>query len=412
MRDPDSLQKLSAAVRAWWRQPPRRHGEIIEGRSVGYLELFYDLVFVVLVARAAHVLAADISWPGVARYAVLFTLLIMAWQNGSMFHDLHSREDGRGRNVIFTQMALLVVLSAFAPTAFEGDGPAFALTFAALLALDAYQWWTVRKIDDPKYHRTTGQYLASLLATIAAMVASAFVGEEARWWLWVAVALISSVGTSLWMVTRPADHVAAFYVTESLAERYALFVIIVLGEAVAGVANGLLAAELRTPLTFVTALACLLVAFGLWWSYFDSTHGQPPRRQVAAYGAWIFWHLPLTAAIAGTGAGLVALIEHADAGPAPEASVLVGAAGAVVLVSTALITWTLDDGRTSQLRSLMAGAAFVAAACSAGLGLAALEPWLSALVLAAIPMALWLYIFVVKALRTPAPTATGAAASG
>ena len=110
MLDPDSRQRIGAAFSSWWRQPPRRHGEVIEDRSVGYIELFYDLVFVVLVARVAHILALDISWHGFAQFAVMFALLMMAWQNGSMFHDLHSREDGRGRNLIFGQMMLLVVL--------------------------------------------------------------------------------------------------------------------------------------------------------------------------------------------------------------------------------------------------------------------------------------------------------------
>jgi low temperature requirement protein LtrA len=34
-------------------RPPRPHGEAIEGRTVSFLELFYDLVFVVFVSQVA-----------------------------------------------------------------------------------------------------------------------------------------------------------------------------------------------------------------------------------------------------------------------------------------------------------------------------------------------------------------------
>ena len=47
---------LRFALRDWMR-PPRPHGEAIEGRTVSFLELFYDLVFVVFVAQVAHALA-------------------------------------------------------------------------------------------------------------------------------------------------------------------------------------------------------------------------------------------------------------------------------------------------------------------------------------------------------------------
>ena len=40
---------LIRRFRSWW-QPPRRAGDRIEHRQVTFLELFYDLVYVALVA--------------------------------------------------------------------------------------------------------------------------------------------------------------------------------------------------------------------------------------------------------------------------------------------------------------------------------------------------------------------------
>src|SRR5215469_17334781 len=69
--------------RALW-QPPRPHGEERPERVVGPLELFYDLAVVVLVAQAARHLAGHLTWPGVGEFAAVFTLVWIAWANGSL----------------------------------------------------------------------------------------------------------------------------------------------------------------------------------------------------------------------------------------------------------------------------------------------------------------------------------------
>jgi low temperature requirement protein LtrA len=56
MRDESRWQRWARVRRSLW-QPPRPHGEAPRERVVGPLELFYDLVVVVLVAQAAHHLA-------------------------------------------------------------------------------------------------------------------------------------------------------------------------------------------------------------------------------------------------------------------------------------------------------------------------------------------------------------------
>ena len=47
--------------RSLW-QPPRPHGEQPRERTVGPLELFYDLATVVLVAQVAHHLAGHLTY--------------------------------------------------------------------------------------------------------------------------------------------------------------------------------------------------------------------------------------------------------------------------------------------------------------------------------------------------------------
>lgn len=55
------------SFRKWW-QPPRKASERVEGRTVTFLELFYDLVYVVLIAQLAHALSEHVDTKGVVGF--------------------------------------------------------------------------------------------------------------------------------------------------------------------------------------------------------------------------------------------------------------------------------------------------------------------------------------------------------
>ncbi len=64
------------ATRQWWERPRlwvgSPEGDEVTERRVSWLELFSDLVFVVVIAELAHYLAGHISWGGVVGYVLLF----------------------------------------------------------------------------------------------------------------------------------------------------------------------------------------------------------------------------------------------------------------------------------------------------------------------------------------------------
>ncbi len=104
-----------------------------------FLELFYDLVFVVLIAQVAHTLAGNVTWSGFRDFAIVFALVWIAWLNGSLYHELHGREDGRNRTSIFVQMGLLVLLAVYAAHAADrpDDGRGYLIVYAVLLTFIA-----------------------------------------------------------------------------------------------------------------------------------------------------------------------------------------------------------------------------------------------------------------------------------
>src|SRR5260370_4126359 len=99
--------------------------------------------------------------------------------------------------------------------------------------------------------------------------------------------------------------------TDSLVERFATITIIVLGEVVFGVVDGL-SQSTHDFTTISTGMIALAVGFGFWWIYFDVVGGKLPKPDGRALANWMLSHFPLTLSIAAAGAGMVSLIEHAD----------------------------------------------------------------------------------------------------
>jgi low temperature requirement protein LtrA len=110
-------RKSWARLRRQLWQPPRPHGEQPQRRSVGPMELFYDLAVVVLVAQDAHHLAEHLTWRGLAEFLAVFTLVWIAWTNGSLHHELHGYDDARSRTTFLLQILVLVAIGAFIPEA-------------------------------------------------------------------------------------------------------------------------------------------------------------------------------------------------------------------------------------------------------------------------------------------------------
>ena len=98
-------------------------------RQVSNLELFYDLVYVAVIGPAAHHLAEHVTVRGLAEFAVVFALIWIAWINGSLYLEVHGREDGRTRTIVFVQMGILVLLAVFTADATDASGRGFAVVY-------------------------------------------------------------------------------------------------------------------------------------------------------------------------------------------------------------------------------------------------------------------------------------------
>jgi low temperature requirement protein LtrA len=339
------MNHLKRTFRSWWKTPRRLLDREID-RRVTFLELFYDLVYVVLIAELAHALSKNIDLLGIGSFVFLFVIVWWAWINGTLYHDLHGSNDIRTRVMTFAQMFCVAAMAVFAHNALGEGSVGFALSFAAMQLTLTFLWWRTG-VHDPLHRPLSRPYSLVCLITSLLFISSVFVATPGRFYMW-GLSLLLSLILPLYLLTLgrrdpeiQAEIDRSASVTSSGAERFGLFTIIVLGEVIVGVVQGVAGQHHMNWLVGGTAALGMLIAIGIWWVYFDFvSHRIPINNKIATYG-WMYLHLPMTIGIASVGAAVLNVVEQSGEQLPTEVAWLLEGALAVALVSIALLMLTI-----------------------------------------------------------------------
>ena len=352
-------------------------------RTATWLELFYDLVFVVAVAVLGGRLLADASWTGIWSYVGYFGLLWWLWASHTFYADRYDTDDLFYRLLATGQMVAVVLAAASLSTGPSGSAVAFAVayTLARLILLAMY----LRAHKHVPETRTLVRgYLIGFGIGAAVWAVSIFTPEPARFALWV-------LGVSIELATpyvMRREQARVPLDVSHLPERFGLFTILVLGESIAAVVLGLSHVE-WAPITTATALTGVGIAVGIWWMYFDNVEGTVVRRSEDDSRnwrptVWIYSHFPLAAGVAMVGVGLEHAVVEAGHGAwqGPQQWLLVGSA-ALALAAMGLIHLCIPDQPQFRLQGVIARNRFIAAGAVIPLGWVSglPSPWIAAGVL-------------------------------
>ena len=254
-----------------------------EAKEVSFVELYLDLVFVLAVGQLAHLIVETPRWHMVFVTLGLFVALWWTWVGFTVLYNRHGADDTRER-VLFLVASVPVGAAAVAVgPASRGEITAFAVSLAVtrvLLAIgNARDNDPNNPIGDGLRERTARAYVASAVL----FTASIWVSEPFSYLMWA----IAYLNESRVMLTSPRKRsrstakpraVAHQNLSDSgaalnahhFAERFSLFIIILLGEVV--VEAGEAAADGRhlSAGTWSGLVAAMALAATFWWSYFDS----------------------------------------------------------------------------------------------------------------------------------------------
>jgi low temperature requirement protein LtrA len=342
-------------------RPPRPH--LGREGTASRLELFFDLAYVLVVLQLAKLFYEDLTWHGAAVMAGLFVTIWFSWVGFTLYANRFDTDD-----VVF-RIAKLVATGSIAGCAASATDAAgkLAVPFAAcylgsllvLLALYLRAW---RHVHDAR--PTVGVYLLTVSLSATLWAASLVVPSPARYLLWAIAVLVSAVGPVL-ATLRSDKHPLQI---EHLPERFALLVILVLGEAVGSAARGVHEAA-WAPISIGVGVLAFAVTAGIWWIYFDITAPSSARelRDVgeeedgksdagntdghvsdARHDLFVYGHLPLTFGIVLAGVGLEELVVHPDKAAPSIAGWVLAAGLALFLAGVALVI----SGTTQTVRSI------------------------------------------------------------
>jgi len=273
-------------------------------RHPSWLELFFDLVFVVAVAALARQLHDDHSLTGLAVFAGLFVPVWWAWRGFAWYATGFDTDDRTCRVALLAGMVGVAAVSAGVDGAAHGDSKTFVIAYAGLLsvlaALYARTWWRFPAARPLAARQGIGYSLGTVL-----WLASLLLEEDLRPIVW-GVAMLLLIATPIVVLLAPQRA----YDAAHIAERYGLFTIIVLGESVVVTVSGL-----DTGGSVAAALVALLgfmIAATIWWVYFGRYRSLPEVDALARF-VWAQAHLLIFPGITAAAVGVAFAVEAAAA---------------------------------------------------------------------------------------------------
>jgi len=298
--------RLRLAVPMVGRDPEEDH------RAATPLELFFDLIFVVAVAFASerlhHSLVVDEVVDGVIALILVFFAIWWAWVNFTWFSSAYDTDDVTYRIFVFVTMTGALILAAGVPRAFdERDFDVATLGYVVMRLALVTQWIRVAMTDTQR-RVTARRFAVGVAACQVGWVAALLLPGD--WW----VAAFVVLAPAELLVPAWAESASRTTWHEGhIAERYGLFMIIVLGESVLAASLAIRSATEGDGLIgelIPIIVGGLLALFSMWWIYFD----RPEERLLASERGvfiWSYAHLFVFGSVATFGTGLAASIDGA-----------------------------------------------------------------------------------------------------
>lgn len=349
--------------RTWWR-PARKASEPHEDRSVSFLELFYDLVFVLLIAEISHALAKHPDVQGIGHFVFLFAIVWWSWFISSAYYDNHGNNDVRTRVFTFGQMLMVMGMAVYAHDAFGEGSKGFALFFGGFQTLMALLFWRLQA-HDPEHIGRNSIFLWGYLGVVILIFLSVLIPAPYRFYIWGLSIVVNLFQPLLMFVNHVRSRTPrpVTYVSPALVERFGLFTIIVLAEVLIGVVRGMTSHGHPTAESFAVGLLGACIAFALWWVYFDFVSHRHPIEREWAVMTWMYMDLFISMSIVAIGAAVLNLVEHAGGQLEPDLRWLLVVAVAVFLVALFVLMRVVKVGQALRKAYHKASNMMVLAAC-------------------------------------------------
>ena len=286
-------------IRMSGRDPRQQH------RVASSLELFFDLVFVIAVSQASqnlhHGIVEGHAMATVLAYAMIFLAIWWASMNFTWFASAFDTDDWLYRVTTIVQMGGVLVLAAGVHDAMaEGEWATVTWGYV-IMRLAMVAQWVRLAVSDPELRAVALRYAVGISVVQCIWVARIAFSSEVQFWSFLP-AMLLEVLVPVW--AERARNTP--WHPHHIAERYSLFVLILLGESLLASANAIIdALNSGEHVDGIVGLAAagLVLAAGVWWMYFSHEYGEQLSSASSGF-AFGYAHYLLFAAVGAISAGI------------------------------------------------------------------------------------------------------------
>lgn len=298
---------------------------------VGFLELFYDLVFVAATMVLSNEFASDPTWRNAGSCALMFTLLWLLWFHTTVLMNVERRDDLGQRGLVFMQMLLIFLVTlTFVDRDISSVDAVGGLYLLAVLVV-AFAHHRIRGAAAPIGEWAVARRNRLVLAGLV-MACGIVVPDGPDFLLYGLAVLLLVVPTSLTVRGIPVPPVDEHH----LSERAALLTLIVMGEAFVKTALVVTSGAI-TGWDVLAIMTMFVVLFGLFAVYFDDVPKAGIRIGILFGELWMLAHLVLQLSIIGVAVGISKYLQIGEGEVPPYGVVVLMVSYVGIFVGLALI---------------------------------------------------------------------------
>jgi low temperature requirement protein LtrA len=277
-------------------------------RHATWLELFFDLIFVVTVGDVTHILnhthEGHLDPFQFWKFVLVFIPLWWIWASHTMYANRFDADDRQHRLATLFIMFLLIISSGLIGQRFLASFEVIVVCYAGAKYTIAMMYLVSKKRHKESVELTTAVG-AVILAGATISLASVLFPAPQHYVVFY-LGIVFDLVAFLFFLPRPLQVIPVH--TEHLIERVGLLTIIILGESVVSLSAGL--ADISwTVDRLLTAATGFLMISSIWWVYFDSFHLLTEQKLTTGHSV-LYSHLFVFIGLS----ILASLIRHAILG--------------------------------------------------------------------------------------------------
>lgn len=275
-----------------WRLPQHHLDSDDTHDHVHWVELFYDLIHVVIIFLLGNYLSENISISGFITFAGVFIAVWFAWADSSMFNSLYVSTDIKHRLIMSSQIVTAMIMAAAIPSVTEEGWFYFALAFAANRTITAFLYHRTNQlgVEETRMARKISNNFFALAIVFAI---SAFTPKPYNFYVF-ALGIIAI--QLLYMLPKIGVLENQRFIPRlgHMSERFALLLLIVVGEGFFKLVVTLSEEGVHqiTPSILTNFMFGGFAVFVMCWIYFDFVgNGKPKDKTKTTLVSWWLAHL-------------------------------------------------------------------------------------------------------------------------